>query len=398
MKSPRLSAFVVNYNSGAFALTCVRSLLADWASAGFERQDLEVIVVDNASPVDQEHWLTSIEALGASVLRSGTNAGYATGIEMAYAVSTGGDDDFVALLNPDIVFLEGAVRTLIEYLHSHPECGAVAPRTFVDEERTLHLPVVPLPTALNDLRAGLGLFTPALGRSYASRRSAACRYSWTAAEPLRQDMLSGCCIFLSRRVVTELSVLLDGRYPLYFEDADLCRRVTASGRELVLHPGAEVLHHWSRSAGSGQEFAGEPTRRHAISRSLYRAEHFNPFGRAACSAIDKAIGARAEAVRGRALHELESLGDHADPVQLELPGAGPLWLELAMTPTWPLAAGMRARAGSWSFPAGAWEWLFEGYYFLRAVDEDGDVVGAWTFCKTTPARTEPVDSAWRHSA
>jgi len=400
MSSPRLSAFVVNYNSGAFALACVRSLIDEWSACGWARRDLEVIVVDNASPEDQAAWLASIEALGARVLRSNSNTGYSGGIEIAYAVSEGGRDDFIALLNPDIVFLEGSVRELIGYLQEHPECGAVAPRTFVDEDRELHLPVVPLPTAEDDLRAGLAQLTPALGRSYASRRSAACHAAWSAEAPGSTDMLSGCCVFLSRRVALEQSIVLDGRYPLYFEDADLCRRLTASGLELVLHPGAEVLHHWSRSAGAGEAFAGEPMRRHAVSKSLYRAEHFGPFGRALCSALDRALGTRSNSLRGRALHDLEPLGDHESPIRLVLPDGGSLWLELAMTPTWPLAAGMRASAGDWTFPHAAWEWLFEGRYFLRAVDERGAVQGAWTFCKTTAARTEPValTSAWRHSA
>ena len=56
----RLAALLVNYNSGQYAERCAASLVDEWAALGRDRADLELVVVDNASPTDQEHFLVSI--------------------------------------------------------------------------------------------------------------------------------------------------------------------------------------------------------------------------------------------------------------------------------------------------------------------------------------------------
>ena len=61
--STRLTALIVNYNSGAYAEACAASLVADWLHAGYAREDLELVVVDNASPAPQEEHLVRFSAL-----------------------------------------------------------------------------------------------------------------------------------------------------------------------------------------------------------------------------------------------------------------------------------------------------------------------------------------------
>jgi hypothetical protein len=74
-----------------------------------------------------------------------------------------------------------------------------------------------------------------------------------------------------------------------------------------------------------------------------------------------------------------------------------------MTPHFSLCAGVAVhgaeRGESWSFPASAWDWLFPGTYFLRAVDSgSGEVHGTWTFTKTVPARSQALASEPFHPA
>ena len=52
-----------------------------------------------------------------------------------------------------------------------------------------------------------------------------------------------------------------------------------------------------------------------------------------------------------------------------------------------------SRHAHWSFPPSAWDWLFPGTYYLRAVQaKSGEVQGAWTFTKPAPARTDALAS------
>jgi hypothetical protein len=55
-----------------------------------------------------------------------------------------------------------------------------------------------------------------------------------------------------------------------------------------------------------------------------------------------------------------------------------------------VTAGMFGEGDSFTFPLGAWEWLFQGVYRLRALDLDNnELLGSWTFGKSCEGRKEP---------
>ena len=102
----RLSALVVNYNSGGFAAGCVESLIHEWAAEGRDPGALEVVLIDNASPQDQTSHLERCESLGARVIRSEQNHGYAGGMNRCLELTEGEATDVVAVLNPEQVIDE----------------------------------------------------------------------------------------------------------------------------------------------------------------------------------------------------------------------------------------------------------------------------------------------------
>ncbi|MCP3919635.1 MAG: glycosyltransferase family 2 protein [bacterium] len=390
IEGPKLSALLVNYESGPLADACLRSLRHAWAEAGFEDERLEVVVVDNGS-TDDTSWLDLIELEGATVLRGPENLGYAGGIQRAFAETGGEPDDVVAILNPDVVFLPGSIRPLVEFLGRNPSAGAVAPAQLLDEDQFFRLPPIALPTTGDELRSGLEPRFPGLASARAAARTRRSLDLWSAQAPVRMDMLSGACMFLPRAVAESLDTLLDPEYPLYYEDADLCRRLTGRGFELHLIPESRILHHWSRSAGSGRDFAGEPQRRHALSRARYFTHYSGPLRRFALACTD-GVARRAQARPPRAIEKLVDLGgfDAAPCIEIDRPGE--FLLELAMTANWSLAAGGFVSGGPWTFPEAAWSWLFPGRYYLRAVERKTlDVFRAWTFEKTSAARMHPVE-------
>jgi GT2 family glycosyltransferase len=387
----RLAALVVNYNSGDFALRCVESLVREWAREGRERGRLEVVLIDNASPSDQEPWLRRVEAAGARVIRSRENLGYAGGVNRCLAQTSGGPEDVVAILNPDLFFLPGNLRTLMDYLAEHRECGVVAPRATIDPEFRLSLPKNPLPTPLEELRVLGAQVSPLLCRAYSRRRFGYSLPWWASEEPLVTDMLSGCCLFMRRAVVAELPALMDERFPLYYEDTDLFRALDERGYTVVQHTGTTVLHHWSRSSGFGESFLGEPMRRYEISRRRYFRKYYGPLGGGFVRALDW-IGARwPRKLSHRSMHALASLGEVAAPPELRLPRATRFALEVALRPNWQLAVGVLGQGDRWRCPEETWSWFFDVDYFVRAVECDtGALLGAWHFRKTTPGRTEPL--------
>lgn len=394
----RLSAWIVNYQSGAYALRCARSLRREWAAAGRADGALEILVVDNASPDDQTTWLAALQAEGARVLHAGRNGGYAAGIELARARASA--SDAVALLNPDLLFLPGSVAALLAALGRERDVGAVGPRTWLDEQRGLQLPPIPLPAPREHALDALAELCPARARGRADARARRAVAAWSARGPFETEMLSGACVFLRRAVADALPRLLDPRYPLYFEDADLSRRLRARGLRLVLEPRAEVAHHWSRSVGPGAGASGDPARRYGVSRALYLAQHFGQLGLARDRRLAQLFVRAGPARRGRAWREVHELGEHATAPRWRLEAPCEHVLQVALSPTFGLAAGCFGAGQELALPAGAWRWMHPGRLYLRVLERESLAeLGVWSATKTSAARdAEDAPDADRRAA
>jgi GT2 family glycosyltransferase len=387
----RLSAWIVNHDSGAFCLRCVESLLEEWRAAGRASDELEVIVVDSGSTQDESRWWKELRQLGARVVVRESNVGYARGMAVASAHSRGGPDDLVAVLNPDLYFLEGSIARLLDAFERDRELAVAGPRAFIDEARELYLPSQVPPTPLAELAELASHSWPSWARRRATDRTRRDLAHWTASVAHDEAMLSGACLFLRRTVLDQLDGLFDPRYPLYYEDADFARRVMRAGLRAQLIPDAQILHHWSRSAGSGEAFAGEPARRHAISRRLYQRRWYGRVTES-LSTMLRGVLERRLAKRGpRPMHDFDDLGELVEAPLLEFSEPDAL-LEWSVTPNFSLAAGSLVDGSDVRLSARGWSWLFPGRYYLRAVRrKDLEVLGAWTFMKASPARAWPVD-------
>jgi GT2 family glycosyltransferase len=388
-----LAALVVNYDTGGFAVRCLESLVREWVRGGRPRELLSFVVVENASPSDQSEHLERMEALGARIVTSEENLGYAGGMNLAYAHSRGAEQDVVALLNPDLYFLPGSVDTLMEGICADPRIGAVDPRACIDPFGVINLPPNMRPGLRDRFLVSAGHLSPWWSRTYSRMRHARALQWWSAEGPLESDMLSGCCLFLRRSVVEELGFLMDERYPLYFEDSDLFRRLRRRGYKLVHHGDAKILHHWARSTGSSGQFHGEPRRRYEISQRAYFRKYYGRLGTFFLDALEWVEGRWPKNKLHRPLHELVELGEFgADPVEIPLPRSCRYLLELAVDNAWSIACGIFGEGQRWVCPQEAWEWYFQGAYFMRGIDLDsGELLGAWHFTKSVIGRNRPIE-------
>jgi GT2 family glycosyltransferase len=392
----RLTALVVNYCSGAFAEACVASLRAEWARSGRAADDLDVIVVDNASPADQSGWLANLRESGTTVAEADDNLGYAKGMNLAWSHArwrdAGRPDDVVAILNPDLFFLPGSLDRLLDHLIANPEIGAIDPKATIDPGLGMNLPRNALPSVVEQVWSVLAQMNPVLCRAYSRRRLKGALPWWHSDEPIESDMLSGCCMLLRREVLDRLPAPMDERYPLYYEDADLCRTLGQMGYKLVHHTGAQVVHHWARSSGVGEQFAGEPMRRYWISQRAYYAKFSGPLGRGIVALANWAAKKWPEKRSFRPMHDIETLGVFTDePVVIPLPRRARYLMEMALAPTWILTVGIFGEGEAWECSPGMWEWQFQAEYYMRAIDLDtGEFLGAWHYTKATPGRNHPL--------
>jgi hypothetical protein len=123
--SPAVSVLVVSYNTRAMTLDCLRSLAAE------TRVPHEVIVVDNAS-TDGSAGAIAAEFPGVRLMAETVNHGFAGANNLAAARARG---DYLLLLNPDTVVLDGAVDRLLAFARRRPEAGIWGGRTLYGDGR-----------------------------------------------------------------------------------------------------------------------------------------------------------------------------------------------------------------------------------------------------------------------
>ena len=191
-----LIAIIVVRDSAAVLPSCLAAL---------RREGVEAIVVDNAS-TDASARIA--EEAGARVIRNAKNQGYGRAMNIGMRAAR---QPACLLLNPDLVLAPGSIEALVggEAALSGRRPSRAAPR------RARWAPV--LPAALD-----------AFAFTCKTKPGVPCVPEGDCCAPF----LSGACLLVDRELVLSLGGFDDEIF-LFYEDDDLCRRVTEAGRSLI---------------------------------------------------------------------------------------------------------------------------------------------------------------------
>jgi GT2 family glycosyltransferase len=248
---PLVAALIVNYHTYDDVARCLRSLASHEPS-------IEVCIVDYESNPDAAAVLRRDWPRARIAALSG-NDGFGAGVNRA-AREAGGASRLL-VLNPDSVLDHPIVATLDAWLDAHADAGVVAPRV-LEADGAIQ------PSA----RRFPGLSTVFGGRSTWLTRvlpgnPVSARNLLTGAqvrEPIQVDWVSGACMLIRREAFEAVGGFDEGFF-LYWEDADLCRRLADAGWKTWYHPGVAVRH----SAGRASRQTPQRAQR-AFHRSVFR--------------------------------------------------------------------------------------------------------------------------------
>lgn len=236
-----LSILVVTHDHAGEIDDCLEAAVAQ------ARADLrvEVIVADNAS-VDGTPERVRAHGAPVRLLPMGANRGFAAGMNAAFAASSG---RWVLLLNPDCAMDPGCAGALRDHLLGDANVAMAAavlrnldgsPQLFARRELGLGAAV----WAFTDVGRRFDERWRG-GRGHAWRRYAE---AWTGGPPRRPlavDSPAAACV-LARRESLEPRPF-DERFPLFFNDTDLCARLRAGGRRIEIVPAAGATHGYGTS-------------------------------------------------------------------------------------------------------------------------------------------------------
>lgn len=237
-EDPALTVVTVTYSPGSHLDRFLSSL-----TVATDRP-LRVIMADNGSTDG-----TPQEALtrypGTELLRTGANLGYGAAVNRAVTRSAddpSGDDEFVLVANPDVVWGPGSIDALLEAAARWPRAGSLGP-LIRDPDGAVYPSARHLPSLV---RGGMHAVVGFAWKANPWTKS----YRQERLEPTERPVgwLSGSCLLIRRRAFEQIGGF-DERFFMYMEDVDLGDRLGRAGWLNVYVPGSEVLHDKGHSTG-----------------------------------------------------------------------------------------------------------------------------------------------------
>ena len=375
MSTPDLSICVVNFNSSHYLGDLLGSLLGDPFTIDGRPGEVEVIVVDNASPNDDHLAIQDVAGNPrVRLVRNTENVGYGIANEQALRIARG---RWHLVINPDVVVMPGCLQTLIDTLEAIDEAEVVGPLASFDPGGHVLLPPIELPDPYTETLTNVSRHDDAVARFTIRHRARAAHRFWAATTPTPMPMLSGQC-FLARRETFLEHGLFDPAYPLYYEDTDLFRRYTHEGLGLYHVPAARIVHHFSRSTMSRLKAS---MYRNRIGALRYFGKWFGETGRRTFESVHARADARG--LDDSCPFDLIDVTSGDAPPTIEIPEHDGVYLETAGNPKFSLAAAMfPGSTGAFTFPDIFWGALGEMSFWCRAVNpETGDTLRAWRISK-----------------
>ncbi len=229
------SLLIINFRSAGWTAGAIESARRSSSSS------LQVVVVDNSCDPRE---LDALSRTGADkVLAAPNNLGYGAGANLGARACEGED---LILCNPDVVFHDDAIDFLADHLSTSAMSG---PRFFWDDHDRWLLP----PADMATRRSKASEILASRSTAWAGRRDRVNirkRLSfWNLNSPTAVSALSGAVLCLGKRLFDEMGGF-DERFPLYFEEIDLMRRIRRRGGAIHYVPAARCRHAYNQSAGS----------------------------------------------------------------------------------------------------------------------------------------------------
>jgi len=216
---PRVGAYVLNYNNHDDTRDCLSSILASRVDG------LEAYLVDNGSTNDSSHRVAA--ALRVELLPTGSNLGYAGGMNFAMRHARGRGYELCLLVSTDVVFTEGSLAGLLACAGSGAAFAMMAPVQVRAEGGPVYSAGKTVSLATGEAR-------------HRTEVRGSAPFPVVAADggPYRGDV----------------DQVLDAggfaeRYFMYWEDMDLSLRLARAGGRVLVCPGATIVHRVSGTAG-----------------------------------------------------------------------------------------------------------------------------------------------------
>ena len=232
MADDSVSISVVTYNSAAHIRKLIESIMQHVLGVSYH-----VYIVDNGSSDGTQRIVGEIACPNLTLIQSDRNRGFGGGHNLILPQI---NSQYHLCVNPDVILKNDVVTGMASYLDAHKDIGMLSPKV-LNVDGTLQLLPKRNPRLIYLIARRVTL--PFL-KKY--RRG----YEMADVDNGREhdiEFCSGCFMFLRSSLFREVGGF-DERFFMYFEDADITRRIRAKAR-VQYNPNFTVVHHWERAGG-----------------------------------------------------------------------------------------------------------------------------------------------------
>jgi len=226
-----LSIIIVNWNSTTYLRKCLASVFRHTHDTEFE-----VIVVDNASPIDDVDAIRP-DFPRVHLIKSAVNLGFAGANNLGCSHSKG---EFLLFLNPDTELEEPSLDIMHRSLRTLPDAGIMGCK-LLNGDRSIQT---------SSIRSFPGILDTYL-------QIDALKDNWPhigvkvlfsgVRVPVRVDGISGACMMVHRAVFEQAGRFTED-YFMYAEDIDLCYKITRIGYRNYYLGETSMFHYGGKSS------------------------------------------------------------------------------------------------------------------------------------------------------
>lgn len=231
-----LSIIILNYKTKKLVRYALQHLQQTVSGLSYE-----IIVVDNDSRDGIEQMLSE-EFPTVRFIQTGSNIGFAKGNNTGMKEAKG---EYIMILNPDIFVLPESVNSMVSYMKQHPEIGMLGPK-LLNGDRTIQYSCRTFITPWTVLYR-----RTILGRTKAGKKHLQ-KYLMEndSHDQIKEvDWIMGACQLVRAKDLEKVG-MYDGRFFLYVEDMEWCRRFWMNGLKVVYYPQASMIHLHEQSSAT----------------------------------------------------------------------------------------------------------------------------------------------------
>lgn len=230
-----ISIIILNYNTFDLTCQCIESIYKET-----KKVDFEIIIVDNASTVDDpDKFLELFPKI--KLVKNTENRGFAGGCNDGIKVAKG---DTILLLNSDTKLLNDAISITYDFLNTHPNVGIVTCRLENEDgspqNNCYHFPSISK-TLIELLR--LQKFFPK-----SNLKKTLYGYFFDYDNIAYPDNIWGAFFMFPKKLLNIFpKQLLPETFWMYFEDMEWCWLARQAGYEIAFVPNGKVLHYGGKN-------------------------------------------------------------------------------------------------------------------------------------------------------